>query len=205
MILLSAHKDTVKHPFKLSAQNGWHTGLLDNFVGMLVSYLCVYGNDSLVRMFKDGEIGFFHSEHEEFGLDDLPKVQGGDTVIVIDVACGDRYTGKDFVIDTWTGFDAKHTLDILENMAWEGFNFEPKPLEEASDESDTWAKHSEKDSLRYPENDPIRVVSFIVPIAAPDDNWHGEKAAITADAIAKSARALQRLICYLDTWKNPKT
>ncbi len=185
MILLSAHKDVVKYPFKFESKYGMHKGLLDNFIGVLLGYLTVYGNESLTRMFRCGEIQFSHSNNEEFGIDDLPKIDDDDIVVVIDVAAGERYHGRDFVIDTWHGFTPEQTENIIDDMAWEGFNFTATPLNEVNDESDTWKEKG------------VRVISFAIPISAPDDNWHGEEAIITADALMKSVRALQRLICYL--------
>ena len=41
-VLISAHQDKVKNHLDLSFRDGKHTGLLDNWLGILVTYMAFY-------------------------------------------------------------------------------------------------------------------------------------------------------------------
>lgn len=184
-ILLSPHMDTVRYPFKLGLSQGVHTGLLDNMVGVLATYAAIYGNQSVLELVKNGKIDVFHNWHEEFSLQaEFPEMSTQDLVIVIDVCSGASYSAYDFVIENYKGVDHSKFFDWL---FWEGFNFRTKPFDgvDGEDEAWQWVQRG------------IPVLSFIIPIESPNDNWHGEESKITSEKLSKAVLGLQRLICCL--------
>ena len=54
MILLSPHTDTVFNNPGIAFKNGQHIGLLDNFIGVLTTYLALYQHESMAQLERDG-------------------------------------------------------------------------------------------------------------------------------------------------------
>lgn len=190
MILLSPHIDTVKSPFKLSFKGGVHSGLLDNSIGFIASYLAVYGVESILQIAKKGEIEIYHNWGEEFGLLlDAPKMTKKDIVIVVDVCCGKNYKGLDFTLENIANISNSKIKEIKENLEWEGFKMKTKRNsfnEEEADEAFSWAKLG------------IPVISFIIPIdGGKEDQWHSEDCTISSEAMKRAVTGLQRLLCYI--------
>lgn len=190
MILLAPHLDTVKSPFKLSFKDGIHKGLLDNQIGVIASYLAIYGVESILQIAKKGELQVYHNWGEEFGLlVDAPKLTKKDIVIVVDVCCGKKYKDLDFTIENIANIPSNKTKELFENLKWEGFKFKTSEItfkEEDADEAFSWAKLG------------IPVLSFIIPIdGGKDDTWHMESCTISSDAMKRAVSGLERTICYL--------
>ena len=187
MILLSAHLDRVIQDFDLKFDRGVHTGLLDNFMGVLLTYLTLYDDQNLVRLEREGCLKVWHNKGEEWGrLDDAPKVTGDDVVVVIDgwVMTTEKY---DFALDNIFGFNAKAVREIKEWMEWEGFRPLIKRFSGNPDEEDeSWSWHD-----RCP-----RVLVFSYPIQAKNDGWHRVQMdnTTTYEAMARCRQALKRLI-----------
>lgn len=188
-ILLSAHKDKVYSSSRLEFSKGVHTGLLDNQIGMLATYLAVYTNASLFELSKQGEIGIFHSEHEEFALDiDFPKLSKETIVLVVDLASGKQYAGKHFSLENIFGFEKDEIKNLRESLEWEGYKFLTKPYDgtpEDEDESWVWIKKKQK------------VLSFIIPVQG--ESWHhiSGNNSLTSDVMKMAVQGLIRTINYL--------
>lgn len=188
-ILLSPHMDTVKHPYKFEYSEGIHKGLLDNTIGVLATYLALYGNETILEMSAKGEIGVWHNWNEEFGiLKDEPKINQDTIVICVDITSGEKYEGIDFAIENVSGISEEIVREIDDNLSWEGFHLTTRMydgLPEDEDEAWQWKNKGKK------------VLSFIIPIVSPNNNWHGEESTITHRRLKRAVQGLQRLICYL--------
>jgi hypothetical protein len=188
MIILSAHKDTVIDDYRLSLGKEGHFGLLDNMIGIIACYAAVYGNPSLMRMVQDGSLRVIHSNHEEFAIDDLPSVGQSDTVIVVDVASGDGMKGKDFSIENIANIPEDEIANLAESLEWEGYCIKVKMYDGTPDDEDeawTWRKKG------------ARVVSFIIPIDSPNDNWHGQDSSLQVNRMKKAIQGLCRVVNYI--------
>jgi hypothetical protein len=185
-IIISAHTDVVRHDIPLRNNNGTMVGLLDNLAGVICMYSAIYSNQSIQHALATGDIKIFHNRHEEFAYSvDFPEANPEtDFVINVDVCAGDRYKGKDAGIENLYG---KGIADVLNALEWEGFKFyfcEYTGDPEEGDEMDQWAEKK------------IPGLSFIIPIDAFNDNWHGE-ARLPMERMNRAILMLQRLICYL--------
>ena len=190
MIVISSHIDRVTQEYNLTLDRGVHGGLLDNQIGVLLSYLAIYDDSNLLRLEQAGKIKVWHSRGEEWGmLYDPPKQIGKeDLVIVVDVSSGKRYNGYDFHVTNISGVPDKKIKEIAENMEWEGFKVKWKKYtgaEEDEDESWSWV------------NLGIPVMSFEIPIEDPPEcRWHTEKCKVTVEKILRCRHGLKRLIAY---------
>lgn len=189
MILLSAHQDIVTPFNDIGFENGEHTGILDNFLGMLAIYIAFYRDRSIFHLHKQGKLSVFHSIHEEFLLGhyegEVPKF-----VIVVDVASGKQYKDIDFSLENISVPNReKFEQDVVESLRSEGFRFTTKDYTgEAKDADESWLWKEKS----------IPVVSLILPIEPKDEvlGWH-TLARCKANRMSKFAAALTRLICFL--------
>ena len=188
MILLSAHKDKIRYPFKFGYKNGKYEGLLDNQIGEIAVNTLLAIEPNIAELEKQGKIGVLFSDCEEWGLDtDLPKLNKNDIVIVVDVCIGDKYKKFDFSLENIYGFKNKEFISTLE---WEGFkvysaDYTGNPDDE--DEAFQWVKRG------------IKVISFIIPIESKNNDlgWHTEQCEISIEKLNKCINGLKRLICHL--------
>lgn len=183
-LIISSHRDVVRNDIPLRIENGYYIGLLDNLVGNIISY-AVLQNKSIVELHKQGKVKFFFSEYEEFGMNtDFPTVdKKQDTIINVDVCSGSRYNKCDIALENVY----KISKDTLSAISWEGYNIRYKDYNGASidtDEAFEWVKLD------------VPVLSFIIPIEAPNNNWHGE-AKISIEKVNIAIQILTRLLCYL--------
>lgn len=196
MILLSSHIDRVIQDFRVSYKKGVHRGLLDNFAGVLLTYLAIYDDPMLAEFEKRGWLKVFHNTGEEWGeLVKPPKITKHDVVICVDVWCmPSRY---DFSLDNLYGFTRKELNEIRDCLVWEGF----RPLlrrytgdEDEHDES--WEWHRKAGNC----------LTFSIPIQAKNDGWHRIQMdnTVTYDVMKTARQGLKRLIggplaAYLET------
>lgn len=190
MILLSAHLDRVIQDYDLSFRRGQHRGLLDNFIGVLSTYLVLYDDHNVRRLEQEGRLLIWHGKGEEWGrLDGAPKLGKKDLAIVVDVAAGSQYRGCDFGVENVSGLSLAATRSLREDLEWQGFSvrfarYTGNPIDE--DEAWQWRKLG------------IPTLSFIVPIQAVDDGWHRVQQDNTVDAtvVSRAAQGLKRIICH---------
>lgn len=189
-ILLSSHLDRVVQDFDLSFSHGIHKGLLDNFIGILTTYLALYDDPNLRDLERSGRVIVWHGKGEEWGrLTNPPKLEKGDVAIVVDIACR---KGKDFFLSGIQGIPEKKVRDIIDGLKWEGFNFGWKKFDgnpDDEDESWQWKKRG------------IATISFEIPIEAPGDGWHRvqQDSTVSAERVKAAAQGLKRLLVYLLT------
>jgi hypothetical protein len=190
MILLSAHRDTIKPNYKLTYENGSYFGLLDNFIGRLVLDSLIISDINISWLEKEGRIKIFYGEGEEWGLTyDFPKISNEDIVICVDVASGKRYNGYDFAIENMSGF-SEDEMNRIQDIKWEGYNalvreYDGNPEDE--DEAWKWKELGHK------------VLSFIIPIenGSEETGWHVDDCTISIEKIRKCKDGLSRLINYM--------
>lgn len=191
MILLSAHKDVVFHPYNLKYENGKFIGLLDNYIGQLIVNGLFLEEPNLIKFERDGSLKVFFGGGEEWGRqDDFPKITKKDLVIVVDVCSGSQYKGIDFSIECISGVKDKDVKTLKENLEWEGFKMRTKKYDgnpDDEDESYHWVKLG------------IPVMSFIIPIenGSKDTGWHNDDCTIAIEKVLKCKQGLKRLINYL--------
>ena len=184
MIWLSSHQDKVMNNIDLSFDRGIMTGLLDNWAGMLVTYLALFDDPNMLILEKEGKLKIWHSMDEEWGNPrGLPEAdKENDIIIVVDVASGPQYEGLDFSLENINGIKTK---EIEENLKWEGFNFSVKPFNgdpKDADEAWVWKEQGYK------------VMSFIIPI---EGAWHKPNCTINTYQLSRTKQALKRLVNYL--------
>ena len=190
MIVISSHLDRVIQDFSLSYKNETHTGLLDNFIGVLVTYLALYDDVNLMLLEKNKKIAIFHSKGEEWGNTMIPALDPAkDMVIVVDVAAGDYYKGTDFTLENIWGIDPEEIAGLREDLKWQGFTIKTRkytgrPNED--DESWEWIKQK------------IPVLSMVIPIEGIDDGWHRiqQDNTVSYDTVKKATQGLKRIINY---------
>jgi hypothetical protein len=190
MILVSSHLDRVVQDYNLGYAQGQHSGLLDNFAGVLLTYLVLYDDHNLRRFEAEGKLQIWHGKGEEWGrLDGAPRLIKKDTVIVVDVCCGSQYKKYDFGVENISGFKKKDVTAIKDHLEWEGMKprvraYDGNPDDE--DEAWEWRKRG------------IKVVSFIIPIQAKWTGWHRVQQDNTVDAevMTTCRQGLKRLIAY---------
>lgn len=192
-ILLSAHLDRIVQDYEIEYRNGVHRGLLDNFIGLLATYLVLYDDHNISDLEKQGKIIVWHSKSEEWGwLKNPPKIRKDDIAIAVDVADGRDYRGHDFIIENVSGFSKGDMQEIKETLEWEGLNFKLKkftgaPMDE--DESWQWRKLG------------VRAMSFIIPVIGKDASWHRAQQdnTVTYETIKRAVHGLKRLlVCLFD-------
>lgn len=193
MILLSAHLDRVIQNYDLAFKGGVHTGLLDNFAGVLLTYLALYDDDNLRVLEAQGQIGIWHGKGEEWGLlENAPKLGKRDIALVVDVCSGPEYAGQDFALENFSGFTKVEVRDMKEAMENQGFNvlcgghrWQADPAKE--DETWQWRERG------------VKTLCFTIPIDASDDGWHRiqQDNTVDYDTMAICRQGLKRLINHL--------
>ena len=195
MIILSAHQDKVISDYKVSFLGGIHQGLLDNSIGILLTYLLYY-EDAMIRRFeREGKIKIYHSQGEEWSiLTDPPKVTKKDLVICIDVAAGAYYDRADFTLENISGITDSQYKDMKDTLRWEGMKANVRRFtgnEAEEDEAWKWRDLG------------IPVISFIIPIKAKDNGWHRvqQDSCVSADTVLRCRQGLKRLInCFMEAY-----
>lgn len=186
-ILLSAHKDTVFYPYKLSYEKGIFKGLLDNYIGQLVVNSLFIEDPNLALLEKENRLGVFFGDSEEWGtITDMPKLEKNDVAIVVDVASGSQYKGVDVSLENISGFTKAFIKEKKECIEWEGFKIKTKFYNGNIDDEDEgwyWKKQGNK------------VISFIIPIDG--ESWHQDNCTITVEKVVKAKQILKRLLNYL--------
>lgn len=191
MLLISAHKDVVMHPFRFEYKNGQFKGLLDNSIGMLVCNALLLEEPNIVSIEKKGNISYFFGSGEEWALsEDFPELTKEHTVIVVDVSSGKKYDDYDFAIENISGFSKEEIKMIKGHLMWEGFSPLVKEFTGDSDDEDEawqWMK------LGY------KVFSFIIPIqnGSPKTGWHVDDCTVSIEVVNKAKHALKRIINLL--------
>jgi hypothetical protein len=189
MILLSAHLDRVIQDFDLSFGKGVHKGLLDNQIGVLLTYLTIYDDHNLLKFEQEGKIKIWHGKGEEWGrMDGYPKLTQKDIALVVDVVIPNGRERYDFILDNIGGFSRKEVSALKEHFAWEGFKVKTKMYDgnpDDQDESWSWRKRG------------IKGMGFMVPIQGM--GWHRRQQdnTVSSDVILKCRQGLKRLIAYL--------
>jgi hypothetical protein len=190
MILLSPHTDTVFNNPKIGFKNGEHVGLLDNFIGVLTTYLALYQHESMAQLERDGHIGIYHNRGEEYGyLTDAPKLDPEkDMVIVVDI-CADDEGYADFDVSIENIHNYPDLDEIVAELQREGFRIRLKPYTGEShdhDESFSWI------ALGIP------VVTFTIPIHAVANNWHRIQCdnTVAYEVVARAATCLTRFVLH---------
>lgn len=190
MILLSAHKDVVFHPYKFEYSNGVFKGLLDNAIGVIMVNSIVSEDQNILNLEKAGKLKLFFGEGEEWGIsDDFPALIKKDLVIVVDVCSGSQYKGLDFSLENISGVNPNMSKRLKESLEWEGFKIRVKKYDgNPDDEDEAFAWHKKG----------IPVISFIVPIedGSKDTGWHNDDCTITIEKFNKAKQGLKRLINY---------
>lgn len=191
MILLSAHIDKVINDYDLSYSGGVHKGLLDNEMGVILTYLTLYDDQNLLDFEKAGRLKVWHGKGEEWGLlKNAPKLTKKDLVIVVDVACGNQYKNKDFSLENIYGVSDKEIKGLKEDLEWQGMKVKIKKFDgNPNDEDEAW----EWKKLGIP------VISFIIPIQGKDCGWHRIQMdnIVSSEKIKICRQGLKRTINHL--------
>lgn len=190
MILISPHTDTVFNNPKIAYRDGYHVGLLDNFIGVLVTYMALYQHEGMRQLERDGHIRIFHNRGEEYGyVFEAPKLDAAeDIVIVVDVcANAEGYKGYDVSLENIHNYPDLE--EIVAEMEREGYKLKLKPYDgdpRDHDESFSWIEAG------------IPCLSFTIPIEAEGDNWHRIQCdnRVSSDVIEKAANCLARFILH---------
>jgi len=188
VILISAHRDTIKNSYRYAYKAGEFKGLLDNAIGVLVCQSLLLEEKNIVSLEKKEQISYFFGTGEEWALsEDFPELSKEHIVIVVDVASGDDYEGIDFSIENISGFTSDEILETKEHLEWEGFKLISKEYDatpESEDESWQWRK------LGY------KVISFIIPIQNGNTHtgWHVDDCTVSIEVVVKAKEGLKRLI-----------
>jgi hypothetical protein len=164
MLLISPHIDRVIQEFRLSYNKGIHTGLLDNILGILLTYITLYDNQNLIDLEKESKIKIWHNTGEEWGrLVNPPELTQEDIAMIVDVADQKEYDRYDFSIENISGFTSKELQKLKAMLKWEGFHALVKRYTgRTNDQDESWLWRKRK----------IKTLSFIIPIDAQDTGWH---------------------------------
>lgn len=191
MILLSAHRDTVRNNFRLDYQGGKYIGLLDNFIGVMIVNGLLIEDPNIARLEKQGKIGVFFGDSEEWGtITDMPKLNKNDIALVVDVAIGDQYKDVDISLENISGFTKKEIIDLKESLIWEGFRVTTKMYDgNPDDEDEAW----------YWKKKNVKTISFIIPIQPgnKETGWHVADCYIYIEKVVLAQQILKRAINYL--------
>lgn len=192
MILISSHLDRVKPDFKLRFIRGQHVGLLDNFVGVLLTYLVLYNDQNIQKLEQEEKVKVWHNQSEEWGKLDttLPSLTKKDFALVVDVASSKAYNAFDVILENAT-ITMSDLEAIKENLEWHGLKVLARLWNgNEDDEDESW----------YFRKLGIPTLSFTIPIKARNDGWHRwqEDNYVSSEQINKSIFALKRLINYLE-------
>ena len=192
-ILLSSHQDTVQEGYNLSFENGEHKGMIDNFGGILLTYLTLYSEENLIRFEKEGKIKIWHSKGEEWGrLDNAPEMDKDDIILVVDCADLPHYDEIDFSIENISGFSEDEVVALKEDLQWQGFKVSTKMMDKncGDDEDESW-KWEEKG---------YRTMSFTVPIdCGLSRGWHRHQQdnSVSLEKMNICKKGLKRVLCHL--------
>lgn len=194
MILISSHLDRVISDYSLSFKNGVHTGLLDNSMGVLLTYLTLYDDKNLLSFEREGKIKIWHGQGEEWSrMDGAPKLTKKDIALVVDVVIPEKeWQGCDFILDNIGGFSKAKIRDLRESLEWEGFKVKTKFYDgnpDDEDESWNWRKKG------------IPGMGFMIPIQGAGDGtgWHSvnQNNSVSSEKMLRARQGLKRLLCYL--------
>ena len=192
MVLLSAHKDVVKHPFKLSFNGDRYVGLLDNWIGMTAVNTLLTTEPAFAIMAARGLLSAFFGDTEEWGtISGMPQMSPSDLVIVVDVCSGPPYRNLDFSLENVWGLKKRRVEDLVDNLRWEGFRLRMTPYtgaDEDEDEAFYWVKKK------------VPVLSFIIPIhenGRRGTGWHSEDCWISLREFKTGVQGLKRLVNYV--------
>ena len=190
MILLAPHTDTVFPNPKIAYKEGVHSGLLDNFIGVLTTYLALYQHEAIRQLERDGVLGIYHNRGEEYGyLLDAPELNPEeDVVIVVDVCANDDYAGIDVSLENIWKFP--NIEEIVAELQREGYKIRTRPY--TGDPADT------DEAFCWVEKG-IPVLTFTVPVQAKENNWHRIECdnTVSSDVVAKATNCLARFISHL--------
>ena len=190
MILISPHTDTVFNNPQIGYEAGQHIGLLDNFIGVLVTYLSLYQHESMRLLEREGQIRLYHNRGEEYGhLINPPLLTPDDIAVVVDVcANAEAYEGYDVAFENVHGI--RHIEEVIAELEREGYRIRHKPW--TGEPNDHDEAFSWKDL-------GIPTMSFTIPIQAVGDNWHRIQCdnTVSSEVVAKAANCLTRTILHL--------
>ncbi len=190
MILLSPHTDTVFNNPQIGYRDGVHVGLLDNFIGVLVTYLALYQHESMRQLERDGYLRIYHNRGEEYGyMTDPPALTSEDIAIVVDVcANAEAYEGYDVSFENVHG--VPDLEEVIAELKREGYRIRYKPW--TGEPNDHDEAFSWKD-LGVP------TFSFTIPIQGMEDNWHRIQCdnTVSSEIVAKAAACLVRTVLHL--------
>lgn len=187
MLIISAHLDRVYQEFQLSYAAGTMTGLLDNYIGVLLTFSTLFDDENLVALEKEGKIALYFNRGEEWGrLTNPPTVGKSDTVLCVDVWCPPKPC--EFSLDNIWGFTETELKELREGLEWEGFNVLCRKFSNNKDEEDeSWSWHGKAG----------KTLVFSIPIIAKEDGWHRQDCSVSVDTILRCRQGLKRTICYL--------
>ena len=191
MILLSAHRDTVRNDFLFEYKDGSYHGLLDNLLGVLIVNSLFIENRVLCTLEKQKKIGVYFGDSEEWGtVTNMPVLKKDDIALVIDVAINEKYNPYDIAIENIYGFTKSEVTNFRESLEWEGFRILTKAFDgDPDDEDESW----------YWKKKGIKTMSFTIPIQAGgvDTGWHVADCSIEVEKVVLAQQILKRLINFL--------
>ena len=194
MILISAHLDRVVQNYDLAYKDGQHIGLLDNFAGVLLSYLVLYDDQNLRTLEAKGDVGIWHGKGEEWGLlEGAPKLTKKDVALVVDVCAGAEYCGYDFALENFSGFTKAQVRNMKTHLTeMEGFHVlcgDHRWTNDPAKEDETWQWRKKG----------IKTLCFTIPIQCEKDGWHRfqQDSTVDYDTMSTCRQGLKRLINYL--------
>lgn len=190
MILLSAHRDTIKNNYRLRYEKGEFIGLLDNWIGVFIVNLLLFDDPNIARLEKDGDLKIFMGDSEEWGtITPLPHLDDKDIVLVIDVETGKKYDKYDFAFVNISGFQKKEIRGLCEHLKWEGFSVLSRFYDgDKNNEDEAWQWRKKG----------IRVISIVIPCNdAGKTGWHVDNCSISYEKVVICKEAIKRIINYL--------
>ncbi len=191
MILISSHLDKVTSDQKLGYRDGSMHGLLDNILGVILTYITIADDHNIARLEREGKIRVYHNTSEEWGILDpnCPTlVKDKDIAIALDVcANSELYKDVDFSIENIYGFTKEELEDFRSQLEWQGFKFHFKKYTGNPDE---------EDEAFYFKKRGIKTFSFIIPIHGVDDGWHRiqQDNTVSMEQILRCRQGLKRVL-----------
>ncbi len=200
MILLCAHRDTVRPDGFPHLINGLYTGLLDNALGMFAAQAVILRNHSLQRLASSGKLGVYHADDEEFLLPLLPENLPArpDLALVVDVVSGEKYKNIDAAIENICMPNVGAGKELQEFLAAEGYTVTVKDFTgDTMDEDEAWMWREQK----------VPVMTVLLPIDAKASgycNWHNTDCTCPLDRMVRFLDVLTRIICYCSEYYDGK-
>jgi hypothetical protein len=182
MILLSSHLDSVK-PFNLKVSGTSLSGLLDNQAGVIATYVALFQHPGLMELLESGRLKIFHSQMEEYGLDDLPNLGKEDIAVVMDV-CNHR-EGFDISIENLANFPKSFAPELVDFMDGEDFQYQVRPYTGADEDADEAFLWHDKG---------IRTMSLILPVVG---NYHTNDCRCPLTTLNRYSRSVARIVSFL--------